>query len=392
MFLFTPSPLDPRLAELLAGYPPEVFSEKLHRSMELTRRYTQELTLDILARLGVIAQLDTWRSADEAGRNLSFEPKFASTLAWLLQMAEDAGHVEARGDPPAYRWLRAPAADNLATLREIGLAVDPANAATLTLLERAAALYPGVARGELSADQILFDLEHIELWLSYFNNGNPTYAVNNQIAAVSAANKLKHDEKFAILEIGAGAGSAAEILLGLLEQRGRIANLERYVVSEPSPFFRRRCERQLRRRFAGLPLEFIALDIDRGWAVQGISETHFDIVFGVNVMHVAKDLAFSLNEAREALASGGWLILGECLRRERPIFPELIFQTLDSFRNVRTDPDYRPRAGFLTALSWRRVLSHSSFASIEIEPDVERLAEICPNFLASAVCGQKPGG
>lgn len=353
-------------------------------------RYTQELTIDILARLGVIERLDTWRTADEVGRNLAFDPKFAATLSWLLRVAEDLGHVGGQGDPPGYRWLRAPAASNLAKLREIGLTIDPANAATLTLLERAAALYPGVARGELSADQVLFDLEHIELWLSYFNNSNPTYAVNNQIAAVAAANKVKRDGKFSILEIGAGAGSAAEILLGLLVQRDLTTNLERYVISEPSPFFRRRGERQLRRRFAGLPLEFIALDVDRAWAPQGIAEGSFDIVFGVNVMHVARDLAFSLNQAREALASGGWLILGECLSRERPIFPELIFQILDSFRNVQTDPDYRPHAGFLAARSWRRALAHSHFANFEIEPDVERLWEICPNFLASAVCGQKP--
>ncbi|MGI9047415.1 MAG: class I SAM-dependent methyltransferase [Burkholderiales bacterium] len=391
--MFTPRPLDARMVELLAGYPPEACSEKLHYSIELIARYTEELAVDILQRLGAARELDNWRSGDELNRALAFEPQFADALVWLLHQAAEVGRIEAQsvgGGGPRYRRLSEPDDSRLASLRAAGLAIDPANEPTLTLLERVAALYPGLARGEVSADQVLFDLQHIELWLSYFNNANPAYAVNNWVAALAAVPRLDGNAKFRILEIGAGAGSASDILLGLLHQRGLAAQLERYVISEPSPFFRRRGERQLKRRFAGLSLEFVALDIDRPWSEQGFAAGEFDLVFGVNVMHVAKDLAFSLGEAGAALRASGWLVLGECLRAAKPIFPELIFQTLASFRDVQTDPQFRPRPGFLSAAHWRLALAHARFTGIELTPAPERLLEICPNFLASAVSGQKP--
>jgi SAM-dependent methyltransferase len=275
---------------------------------------------------------------------------------------------------------------DLATLREIALGIDPANAPTLDLLDHAASIYPAVARGEASADTALFDVQSIALWLAYFHNDNPTYAVNNWTAAVAAVERLAGRRQVRILEVGAGAGSGTEILLCLLRERGLVPALERYVITEPSPFFLRRAQRELSRRYAGLPLEFRPLDIDRAWATQAVSAGEFDLVYGINVLHVAHDLTYSLSEACSTLADKGWLVLGECLQsdRHKPIFPELIFQILDSFREVQTDPDFRPCAGFLTPNQWQRALASGGFAVQEVQPDV-----FCPNFLAGAVCAQK---
>jgi SAM-dependent methyltransferase len=195
------------------------------------------------------------------------------------------------------------------------------------------------------------------------------------------------------LEIGAGAGSGTEILLQVLNARGLAGHLERYVVTEPSTFFLRRAQRNLTRRHPDLPLEFRALDINRAWRAQSASEGGFDLVYGINVMHVAHDLAYSLRQARDSLAANGWLVMGECvhINRYKPIFPEFIFQMLESFRSVQTDPALRPAPGFLTPHYWRRALAHAGFHVQQVEPDVERISELCPNFLSSAVCGQKKG-
>src|SRR5947209_11440195 len=53
---------------------------------------------------------------------------------------------------------------------------------------------------------------------------------------------------------------------------------------------------------------------DLPWNTQGITSAEFDLVYGVNVMHISKNLLFSLNEARSALAPGGSLVIGECVR------------------------------------------------------------------------------
>src|SRR5262245_58609586 len=107
-------------------------------------------------------------------------------------------------------------------------------------------------------------------------------------------------------------------------------------------------------------------------------------------MHISKNLLFSLNEARSALASTGWLVIGECVRpyANQPMYPELMFQIFDSFTNVETDPEFRPNPGILTAEQWRRSFSRAGFARTEVVPETERIRDIYPHFFTGAICGQ----
>ena len=390
--VFAPSAFDTRVSGLLASYPTNLFTERLHFSIELTHRYTLELATAVLERLGVAERLDSWSSVEDACRSAALQPRFCSTLRWLMDAAHEIGFLEVDQSVPCnYRRCADRATRSRAALRDSVLAVDSANAATLDLLDRAASLYPAIARGEATGEHALFDAESIALWLAYFRNDNPTYAVNNWVGALAAVDRIADRPQLRILEIGAGAGSGADILLRLLTERGLAPRLERYVLTEPSPFFLRRAQRQLGARYGDLPLEFRPLDIDSAWDAQGASHGGFDLVYGVNVMHVARDLTYSLRQARESLAADGWLVLGECLHvlEQKPIFPEFIFQLLDSFNTVRIDPEFRPAPGFMAPRSWQRALAYAGFNVQQVEPDVERIAELCPNFLAGAVCGRK---
>src|SRR5439155_848922 len=77
------------------------------------------------------------------------------------------------------------------------------------------------------------------------NNDNLTYAVNNWVGAAAAANHLASQPRLQILEVGAGTGSATEILLHLLDERGLLPRLERYLITEPNAYFRRCNQRKL---------------------------------------------------------------------------------------------------------------------------------------------------
>jgi SAM-dependent methyltransferase len=230
----------------------------------------------------------------------------------------------------------------------------------------------------------------VPLWLNYFHNDNLTYAVNNWVGATLAAERLSSRRTFRVLEIGAGPGSASEILLRLFDERGLLPRVKRYLVTEPNAFFLRCAQRKLARQYPDLSLEWAALNLDLPWNTQGINPDDFDLVYAVNVMHISKDLLFSLNEARLALASGGWLVIGECLRPyfNQPIYPELMFQILESFTNVQTDPEVRPNPGFLTAEQWRCAFTRAGFQRVEVAPDIDRIREIYPHFFTGAICGQ----
>jgi SAM-dependent methyltransferase len=384
---------DPRLADCLKEFPPAIFSERLYQSIELMERYSVELAVDLLGQLNLVEQLGAWRSADELCGLLSFQPRFKVALEWILARLLETGCIEAQSDrgSSSYRLGKTPWKPDLKYIRALGLNIEPANAATLDLLDYAASAYPTAATGRQSADHNLFGPQGIPLWIKYFNNDNLTYAVNNWVGAAAVADRLSPRRTLRILEIGAGTGSATEILLTLLGEQGLLPRLECYVITEPNAYFRRCNQRKLTAQYPNLPLEWTTVDLDLPWSEQGIASGEFDLVYAVNVMHISKNLLYSLNEARSALAMDGWLIIGECLRPydNQPMYPELMFQILESFTDVQTDPEIRPNPGFLTADQWRRAFSRAGFPRTEIAPDVERIREIYPHFFTGAVCGQK---
>jgi SAM-dependent methyltransferase len=389
---FKARPRDPRLAHWLKGYPPSVFSERLYQSIELMERYSIDLAIDLLRRLNMMDQLGEWRSANELCHALSFQPGFSFALGWILERLVETGCVEARanGDIRSYHLRRVPWQPELERLRAVGLNIDPANAATLDLLDHAASLYPVIASGEQSGDHSLFGPQGVTLWLKYFHNDNLTYAVNNWVSAMLAADRLSTRPRLRILELGAGAGSASETLVRWFDQCGFLPQIERYLITEPNAFFRRRAERELVKQYPDLPLELAALDLNLPWDTQGVGSGEFNLVYAVNVLHVSKNLLFSLNQARSALTGDGWLVIGECLRPyvNQPIYPELMFQILESFTDVQTDPEIRPNPGFLTADHWRRAFTRAGFERVEVAPDIDSIREIYPHFFTGAICGQ----
>jgi SAM-dependent methyltransferase len=359
--------------------------------MELMERYSIELAIDLLGQLNLAEQLGAWRSIDELCGLLRFQPRFRLPLNWILARLVETGCVEMQSDSGTrvYRLRQTPWQPDLKSLRDLALNIDPANVATVDLLDHAASLY-GIVATEKSGGQNLLGPQGVPLWLNYFHNDNPTYAVNNWIGAAAAADRLSSRPTLRVLEIGAGAGSATEILLTLLGERGLLPRLERYVVTEPNAYFRRSNQRKMATQYPNVPLEWTSLDLDLPWSAQGIASGEFDLVYAVNVMHISKNLLFSLNEVRCALAMDGWLVIGECVRPydNQPIYPELMFQILDSFTDVETDPEIRPNPGFLTADQWRRAFLRAGFTRAEVAPDLERIRDIYPHFFTGAICGQ----
>ena len=358
-------------------------------------RYSIELAIDLSRQLNLIDQLNEWRSVDELCSLLSFQPRFKIALRWILERLVECGCAEAQNDGGvrSYRLRHAPWEPDLKHFHALGLNIDPGNAATLDLLDHAARLYPAVARGGQDGDHNLLGPQGVPLWLNYFHNDNSTYAVNNWVGAVLAADRLATRPTLRILELGAGSGSASEILLQLLTERDLLQRVERYLITEPNAYFRRCSQRKLTAQYPNLLLEWAPLDIDLPWNTQGITSGEFDLVYAVNVMHISKNLLFSLNEARSALAPSGWLVIGECVRPfdRQPIYPELMFQILESFTNVEIDPEVRPNPGFLTAAQWRRAFSRAGFNHIKIAPDIDRIREIYPHFFTAAISGQNIG-
>ena len=215
--------------------------------------------------------------------------------------------------------------------------------------------------------------------------------MNNRIAAHVASTRLPPEDA-AVLELGAGLGSATQALLERLREAGRIAALASYQVTEPVPFFRRRAQRTLSDTWPDIRLRFGPLDLNAPWNAQGVPAETVNLVWAVNVFHLARDLEATLREALTVLVPGGWLILGEGIRPfpGHVVDAEFPFQLLRAFVDVETDHERRPTHGFLTPEQWVGALLRVGFSRVELIPDLFRIRDVFPRFVAGVVCGRRP--
>jgi SAM-dependent methyltransferase len=388
-----PAAPDPRLYAILAeaGFGDDLFNPRQHRSCELVDCYADALALDIVDRLGLRAMLEAPRTVAELLDGAGLVAGFTAPLRWLLERLASTGVARADGVDAARRYALAPSVSPVdrEAIRAECLDLSPSYAPAFALLDEAAAIYPRVARGEVSGEKALF--QKIALWVSYFSNDNAYYALNNRVTARAAATRLIAAPG-TVLEVGAGLGSATAALLEELARRHASAAATAYRATEPVVFFRRRAERMLSAAHPSVPFAFADLDLNRPWTAQGIEPGSIRLVWGVNVFHLARNLDAVLREAHDALAPGGWLVVGEGIRPQAgiPVGAELPFQLLESFVSVETDPRDRPTPGFLTAEQWLAAVGRAGFENAELVPDALRLRAVYPAFFAAAVCARRP--
>jgi SAM-dependent methyltransferase len=244
-------------------------------------------------------------------------------------------------------------------------------------------------RGHTRGEKALFTAEGIGAWLQYFSNDNPLYAISNSVGAFAAEQALAEADA-AILEIGGGLGSGADALLGRL---GKSAHPKpsAYRFTEISPLFLRRARRTLTAKYPACPFVFAPLDIDLPFAAQGVASGANSLVYGTNVLHVARDLAATLAELRDALVPGGMLVMSECMRpfTGKPLHIEFVFNLLRSFRDPVLVPDWRPNGGFLTPEQWQAALAANGFADIRMLPDIAAIRDHYPAISVAAIVAKR---
>jgi len=374
--------------------PPELlplFDEGFVASWDLLGEYVARLACTILRTTGLDRAFEHESTVSEAIAFADLNAVVASvpaqwvveTLAarrWMVKVATD-GH-DTRYRLPAPFMALEPAEVEAAQERH-----DVSCLPSYTIAAMAAEQYPAVLRGETTGEQALFGPEGISAWVKYFSNANPLYAISNRVGAIAVEQNLAGDG--AVLELGGGLGSGAQALLERLHESGR--TLSHYRFTELSPLFMKRAERVLSRWRAEFNLDFAPLDIDHPFADAGVKPGQHALVYAVNVLHVARDLAATLREIRTALAPGGVLVISECVRAfaGMPLPVELVFNLLKSFREPLLVPAWRPNGGFLTPEQWTLALRANGFTEVRIFPDIAALREDYPSFAVAAIIGQR---
>jgi SAM-dependent methyltransferase len=379
------------LAEVLPPGLCASFDPTFIRSTVLYDEFVHRLVLQVFEAAGLDRVLRVAGTVDEIIDRAGLEPGRARIpLDWILRHLTDRGVLEAGPDTGPARWFRAPGPVgplDPAPVRDEQARLAPTWLPSYVLAETVARDYPAFLRGEASGEAILFSPARFRLWLDYFSNDNGLYAVNNRVGAVAVAGWLPRGGG-SVLELGGGLASGATALLAELEAAGRLPELREYRFTEVVPAFLRRGEQTLRTRHPGAAfLRFGPLDMNRPFADQGVSPGSFTLVYAVNTLHVAHDLAFTLGEIHRALAPEGSLVVSECVR-PRPghaIYVEFVFNLMETFRSPRLDPRHRPNGGFLTPEQWTASLRAAGFRGVRLLPDIVAIRDRFPSFYTAAI-------
>jgi SAM-dependent methyltransferase len=368
-----------------------VLDARFTRSHLLFDEYVARLVLQVAGEVKLHATLGEWGDAGEIVRRAGLDPHVSVVpVDWILRHLAARGALAGDGGGRFRAEGPLPAPDPGAVLAD-QRAHDPACLPSYELAAVAARDYPAFLRGERTGEAILFAPARLPLWVAYFSNDNVLYAVNNRVGAV-ALEAWTPGGAQRILELGGGLGSGAAAVLERLDESGRLADVRAYRFTELVPAFLRRGQRLLQQRFPDAAwLEAAALDMNRPFDAQGVAPGSVSLVYAVNTLHVAHDLALTLGEIRRALEPGGRLVFSECIRprpHDTP-YPAFVFNLLETFRAPRLNPEYRPTGGFLTPHQWRTALTAAGFVDVRTLPDTDAVAAILPSFYVAAFGGMR---
>ena len=379
--------------ERAALYPPELlayFDDAFTTSFDLFEEYIARQALAVFRSTGLEAACRSEASVTEAIARAGLAPAIARVpAAWILEMVAAPGWIRRTQNGEVRYRIEKPLPDldpdEVRTTQELQ---DAACLPAYDIAALAASHYPAVLRGEISGEQALFGGEGIVPWVKYFSNDNPIYAVSNIVGAIAAAQALPPGPTD-ILEVGGGLGSGAEALLDELGRRS--ISVASYHLTDISPLFLKRAQRNVSGRHPQVPLSLGQLDIDRPFSGQSIARDAYSLAYGVNVLHVARDLAATLQELRGVLRRDGLLVMAECVRpfAGKAFHLELVFNLLSSFRDAVLVPAWRPNGGFLTPEQWRTALQANGFDDVRVFPDIEAIRDDYPSFVSAALIARR---
>ena len=372
-----------------------LFSPEFILCCEEFYRFTTDTVVNLVRELGLEAALARGTTSSEVVRSMGFAPRAEVPIAWFFRKLAEADLLEMSGGPEGPLRFRSrgplPVGDpDRAEAR--ARAIDPRSLPPFTVVRAMVEHAPAFLKGEKTGEEILFAPAKLPLWFDYFSNDNLLYAINNRLGAEAVSRALPAGRPATVVEIGGGSGSAALALGDRLSRDAALHRIGRYVFTEIVPTFLRRAERSVKARFPALPAEFLRLDMDRDFGPQGLEPGMADLVYAVNTVHIAKDLDATLGRIRETLRPGGTAVFSECVRPRdgQPIYVEFVFNFLENFTGVATDPATRPNHGFLTPANWRNAFRKAGFEAPEILPDVESLARHYDAFFVAAVSARRP--
>ena len=235
---------------------------------------------------------------------------------------------------------------------------------------------PEFLRGEKTGEEILFSPSRLPLWFDYFSNENLLYQINNRLGAEAVARALPRRPA---TSWSSAAGPDRPRSHSASGSRGtRRCHGSRATTSRRScPRSCARAERNLRRA-----LSRRGVLRSREWTWTGISAEQGIAPAGATSSTRSTPCTSRATSTRRCGGSGtlcarrsGGVLRVRAAVPGQPIYVEFVFNFLENFTGVATDPATRPNHGFLTPANWRT----------RSPPPASRTRRSCPTSSRSRV-------
>jgi 2-polyprenyl-3-methyl-5-hydroxy-6-metoxy-1,4-benzoquinol methylase/acyl carrier protein len=227
----------------------------------------------------------------------------------------------------------------------------------------------GLFKGEIVPVSLFFHESSSDVAKTIYTD-NPVSVYTNAVARKAITEIIKEssskDRKVKILEVGAGIGGTSAELFGEIAD----FNVE-YDFSDISEFFLNNASE----RFAEYDfINYKFLDINKDLQSQGCSYGEYDIVFGVNVIHDAENLDYTIENIKKVLKPDGYLAMIETTDNMKSQMVSLGF--LEGLNPIYEDMRNENKKAFMDEHQWLKLLSDHGMTpnSVYIKnPDIKKV-------------------
>jgi SAM-dependent methyltransferase len=353
------------------------FSEELELAYVHVDRMCVELCLRLADELGLLQRdpepidrlIARVRAADQA-------VYVVNAVLDILAEAGFARHTE-RGWSRVDPWPP----DGGVEVRDSAREACPGAAPTFDLIDRCHACAAGFIAGHTPGMAAVFPRGDLGPWARLHKEDRVMSIYADLVAPVLRATA---SPGMRILEVGGGVGAVLARCASSLASAG----VAEYWFTDVGRVFVDAAQSE----YGTAPwLRVSTLDIDRPLEDQGLSQGAFDIVIAVNVLHVARDLGFSLRELLGALRSCGTLVLAEGSPPSDHVRWRLdvVFGFLRGWWDVALD-GLRPRPGFMMPSAWERALRACGYEAVSLIPGERWFDGPCRGGLVVARAPARP--
>ncbi|KAI1843955.1 hypothetical protein JX266_009821 [Neoarthrinium moseri] len=217
-----------------------------------------------------------------------------------------------------------------------------------------------ILRGDIDPLQIAFDTKLAEIFYADFFDMMCDHRLRSLMHLISHENPCSR-----FLEVGAGTGGVTSRLLSILKQLEKSSGgvrFSQYTYTDISPVF----FEDARVKFSefGDRMIYKAFDIDQPAGDQGIdTDAKYDIIIAGSVLHATRDLTVTIQNLRQLLSPGGYLIILE-ITKNLDIAMNFTFGVLPGWWSFRDE--WRVLSPTVDEPIWDELLKQNGFSGIDV--------------------------